>query len=68
MENECELLEKCGFFKKYQSTKDLACKGFISSYCRGLKMNECKRKEYRQKNGTPPVDEMMPSGQMIAIR
>ncbi len=68
MAQECELLDKCGFFRKYQKTKDLACKGFIASYCRGAKMDECKRKEYRIKNGTPPVDDMMPTGQMIATR
>ena len=65
MENTCELLEKCGFFKKYQSTKDLACKGFIAQYCKGDKMNECKRLEYRKKNGVPPTDDMMPSGHII---
>jgi major membrane immunogen (membrane-anchored lipoprotein) len=67
MVEECELLDKCGFFKKYQTTKDLACKGFMRQYCRGPKMNECIRKEYRQKHGTPPSDDMMPSGQMFVM-
>ncbi|MEW5948151.1 MAG: hypothetical protein AB1711_01915 [Thermodesulfobacteriota bacterium] len=58
----CELLEKCGFFKKYQGAKDLACRGFINQYCNGPKMNECKRKEYRKKHGTPPPDDMLPNG------
>ena len=65
MENECELLSKCGFFKKYQSTKDLVCRKFIAMYCKGDKINECKRLEYRKAHDTPPVDDMMPSGQMI---
>ncbi len=65
MKNECELLGSCGFFVKYQSTKDLACKGFIATYCKGDKMKECKRLEYRRKNGVSPVDDMMPSGQII---
>jgi hypothetical protein len=60
---ECELLEECGFFKKYQATKDLACKGFIQQYCKGPKMNQCRRKEYRQAHGKPPSDDMMPNGQ-----
>ena len=67
MASECNLLATCGFFKKYQSSKSLACKGFISQYCKGDKMNECKRMEYRKLNGVPPVDEMMPSGQLISI-
>ena len=68
MPQECELLAKCGFFKKYQDIKDLACKGFISRYCRGPRQDECKRKQYRQEHGTPPSDDMMPSGQMMAAR
>ena len=62
MAQECELLEKCGFFKKHQSSNDLACKGFINQYCRGARMNECKRKEYRKQHGAPPSDDMTPSG------
>ena len=65
MENECKLLSTCGFFKKYKPTKDLACKGFILLYCKGAKMNECKRKEYREKHGVPPNDDMMPNGATI---
>ncbi len=64
-EAQCELLEKCGFFKKYQDIKKLACKGFIRQYCKGPKMNICKRKQYRQEHGVPPSDDMMPNGRMI---
>ena len=63
---ECELLNECGFFRKYQASKNLACKGFIQKYCRGPKMNECERKRYREAHGAAPPDDMMPSGQMIA--
>jgi len=62
---ECSLLENCGFFKKYKETRNLACQGFINLYCKGAKMNECKRKKYKEENGQPPSDDMMPSGQMI---
>ncbi|MBN1589669.1 MAG: hypothetical protein JW888_09150 [Pirellulales bacterium] len=65
MESQCAHLETCGFFKKYQAAKDLACKGFIKLYCRGPKMNNCKRKQYREKHGEPPSDDMLPSGHMI---
>ena len=66
MDAKCELLEKCGFFKKYQSTKDLACRGFLNMYCQGPKMDVCRRKEYRKEHGAPPPDDMMPNGMMIA--
>jgi hypothetical protein len=62
----CASTDKCGFFKKYESGKALACKGFASLYCRGPKMSECKRKEFREKNGVPPPDDMMPNGSTMA--
>jgi hypothetical protein len=62
---QCELLDKCGFFNKYQETRELACRGFINQFWNGPKQNECKRKEYRYKYGVPPDDDMMPSGHMV---
>jgi len=62
---DCDLLDKCGFFKKYQDSLDLACRGFIKTYCRGGQMDECARKKHRAEHGAPPEDDMMPSGQMI---
>lgn len=64
-EPECELLPKCGFFKKYQSTDEFACIGFISMYCRGPRMAECKRMQYRLEHGTPPPDDMLPTGSTL---
>lgn len=65
MTDECPFLPNCGFFKKYQATKDLVCQGFILQYCRGAKRSLCKRMQYKQEHGVPPSDDMMPSGQMI---
>lgn len=62
---ECELLENCGYFKKYRESKVLACRGFIHLYCRGSKMFECKRKEFRREHGAPPPDDMLPTGLML---
>ncbi|PLX96759.1 MAG: hypothetical protein C0621_01450 [Desulfuromonas sp.] len=62
---DCDLLEKCGFFAKYRDSLNLACRGFIKSYCTGEKMDDCERKRYRQQHGAPPVDEMLPTGQMV---
>ena len=60
---DCELLGTCGFFKKYEGSLDLACRGFIKAYCKGDKMDLCARKKFRAENGKPPHDDMMPSGQ-----
>ena len=65
MAQECNLLEECGFFKKYGSSKELACKGFVQKYCQGADMDKCERKKYREQHGKPPSDDMMPSGRMI---
>lgn len=62
---DCELLEKCGFFRKHQESQDMACRSFIRSFCKGPKKSECERKKFREVNGVPPDDDMMPSGQMI---
>jgi hypothetical protein len=66
MTKECELLATCGFFKKYQETNDLACKGFIQRYCKGPQMDQCKRKEYHNKYGRSPSVNMLPSGGMLS--
>ena len=61
----CELLEHCGFFKKYKGSKNLMCAGFVKKFCHGEKMDECKRKQYRMQHGKPPEDDMMPSGHIM---
>jgi major membrane immunogen (membrane-anchored lipoprotein) len=65
---DCELLENCGFFRKYQGSNEFACKAFIEQYCKGSKMNQCKRKEYRNQHGEPPSDDMLPTGGMMKTK
>ena len=62
---DCELLERCGFFGKYKESLNLACRGFIKTYCRGPLMHECKRKAYRREHGSAPPDDMLPTGQTV---
>lgn len=63
--SECVRLANCGFFKKYQQTKDLACKGFLLKYCTGTLQPQCKRMAFSNLNGYPPPDDMMPTGQIM---
>lgn len=65
---ECELLEDCGFFKKYMYSLEMECRGYLMTYCHGSLMSECKRKEFREVNGFLPDDDMLPSGQMMPDR
>jgi hypothetical protein len=62
---ECEWLETCGFVRKYQNTKNLACQGFIASYCKGPSMEECVRLDYFNNHGVRPPDDMTPTGHML---
>jgi hypothetical protein len=34
-------------------------------YCRGPKMGQCKRREYKLTNGTPPAADVMPDGNTL---
>ncbi|HPJ89568.1 MAG TPA: hypothetical protein PK466_05410 [Thermotogota bacterium] len=65
MSKDCEFLSGCGFFKKYDTSKVIVCKGFIRKYCKGEKQSDCKRKVYKKQHGTPPPDDMMPNGLMV---
>jgi hypothetical protein len=64
----CELLDDCGFFRKYQPKEEMACRHFIQEYCRGTRMAECKRRKHFQQHGTQPSDDMMPTGKNILVQ
>jgi hypothetical protein len=65
MEIICEYLVSCGFFKKHEQSKALACKGLISLYCKGPKLIDCKRLEYLELHGKLPSPDLMPNGHMM---
>jgi hypothetical protein len=65
--SDCPNLANCGFFKKYNATKQLACKGFVAQYCQGPRQEDCKRKTYRKLHGAAPSDDMLPTGQTISL-
>lgn len=65
MKKECYLLEKCGFFNKYNCSGEIDCQEYIEKYCRGEMMIHCKRLQYRNRIGVAPSDDMMPSGAMM---
>jgi hypothetical protein len=58
----CEMIDKCGFLIRYRPTNELACRGFVNRYCKGEMKELCKRKAYKLTNGTPPPDNMLPTG------
>lgn len=66
MAEQCELLEKCGFFKNYNGNMEVIKQGWIRIYCDNREKSErCERKKIRQQTGQPPADNMTPTGKMI---
>ena len=63
--SECEMLVKCGFFEKHGHTNEPACHALIQLYCRGPKIDACKRRGYKQRHGYMPSDDLMPDGTML---
>ena len=58
----CEFLSGCAFFNKYKEALGPAYDGFVALYCKGPKLEDCKRRIYRLEKGEPPADDMLPSG------
>jgi len=65
LSTDCEFITKCGYYKKYGGTGTKVHRDFLLEYCRGPKGSVCSRKQYRKENGKPPLDEMLPTGEMI---
>jgi hypothetical protein len=63
---ECSNLSTCSFVKYFESNKgnDLALRGFIKTYCKGAKQDDCKRKKISKALGGPlnVPPNMMPNG------
>jgi hypothetical protein len=64
--SECQNLKTCAFFAYYEKTKgnNLALKGFVTTFCKGQKQDECSRKKVSKALGGSsyvPVN-MMPNG------
>ena len=58
----CQFLSACAFFNKYKESLGSAYDGFVALYCKGPKLEQCKRRQYRIENGLPPDDDMLPNG------
>ncbi|MEA2063218.1 MAG: hypothetical protein U9P14_05950 [Gemmatimonadota bacterium] len=66
MSEKCELLDKCGFFINYKKNSEVVKQGWINMFCNRLESSEnCKRKKVRKSTGSPPADNMAPTGTML---
>jgi hypothetical protein len=50
MAEQCEYLEKCGFFLNYEDRE---------------KARQCERRKIREQSGQPPADNMCPTGKLL---
>lgn len=66
MPDPCELLSKCGFFLNFKGNSEVVKNGWINTYCKDQqRSNNCKRKQHRKNTGSPPADNMTPTGRML---
>ena len=66
MSENCQFLEKCGFFNNYKGNSEVIKEGWINLFCNNLEWSEeCERKKYRKRTGEPPADNMSPTGKMM---
>ncbi len=62
----CELLASCGFFNRFQGNHEVVKQGWIKLYCNdGVWSEKCARKIVYRQTGTPPADNMTPTGKML---
>lgn len=66
MSDQCELLEKCGFFLNFTSHLEVIKQRWVTLYCENKASSElCERKIIRLRTGEPPADNMAPTGRLI---
>ena len=66
MEKRCENLVKCGFFMNYSGNNEVIKQGWIRMYCENYdKSEKCERKKMKKKTGSPPPDNMTPTGKFL---
>jgi hypothetical protein len=66
MAEQCELLDKCGFFINFQGNTEVVKQGWIIMFCNDkAKSEKCERKKFRKQTGTPPIDRMTPTGKIL---
>ena len=63
---QCEMLEKCGFFLNFKSHSESIKQRWIHLYCESRETSEvCERKITRKQTGEPPSDNMAPTGRLL---
>ena len=68
MEENCEMLEKCGFFNNFKGNSEVIKNGWVRMFCQSKSKSEkCKRKEIRRTTGNSAPDNMAPTGDVVRV-
>jgi len=66
MPDNCEYLDKCGFFLNYRGNTEVIKQGWVRMYCESEdKSKQCARRKVREQTGQPPADNMCPTGKLL---
>ena len=65
MDDRCQFLEQCGFYKKFCGKSSAAWRGLFDTYCRGGLVQRCERNRLYQSKEVQFSDEMMPNGRDV---
>jgi hypothetical protein len=66
MAEQCEFLDKCGFFLNYSGSTEVIKQGWVRMYCEDKeKSKQCERRKIREQTGQPPADNMCPTGKLL---
>lgn len=66
MTQKCEFIDQCGFFLNFSTNMHVIKESWIKLYCLDREISDlCERKKLRQKTGSPPVDNMAPTGKLM---
>ena len=66
MQADCEFLDECLFFLKYNNRESIAWKGLIRIYCKGGLPFLCERRRRFLDTGRQPGENTMPTGKLVS--
>jgi hypothetical protein len=68
MNRKCDLLDDCGYFRRYQDHRSEAIDVWKKLFCMDMNYSKkCKRKQIFRETGEAPPDNMSPTGELFDL-
>lgn len=64
MAQECGLFQECNFLKKIRGKEKFLYEDIVKLYCQGPGLDTCERKNFYEKYGEQPLDNLLPNGKI----